>query len=1312
MQGKIRVFLRRTHFFAKLLYFSAIGCLVIFLMMISLLRFWILPHINHYRTEIADFLTQSSGIPIQIKQIEADWESLRPRLALNGLSLLDKQRHPALSLNVETQLDWWTLISGQVSLSTLTLSQPKLFIQRDQTGQFFIAGIPIKATPSTDSQLVTWLLSQPKIAIQNGEIIWEDLLQKKPPLYLSHLDFTLEKSLFLSRHQVTLQATLPPELGAHFTLSGEFYARTLTELQKLTGEFQTNLQIKNFSSLSHYLALPIQFQHGQGQLALQFVVKKGLPERIESDLNVHHLNIQTQPNLPFLAFREVRGHVELKHLGPQQWQIDAKNMLGYLSEEQQSFLPARFTGFFEFHSPTILPTKVALNFSEWHLNILPKLSPYVPLPPHLLEIIQKLNPAGKFIDTIFTWEHAQKYTLKSRFEDLSFAPFGSIPGLSHLYGSIQANESDGNLTVQNKTGQAISLNYPDFFETILTANSLNTRVKWHFDPQQGFELNIPNCFISNQHAEGTMNMTYRTEKGTPGYLDLSAKLTRADGRAVHYYLPKVIAPAVRTWVKQAILGGKSNDVRFKVKGPLKDFPFVENKNGIFEIAALVQNGQLEFIPGWQKITDIHANLLFSGKKMLIQAQRGLLHQTQLSHVKVSIPDLLEPEERLYITGKADGPTRYFLDYLEKTPVGDLINHATKDMVVYSGQTKLDLNLFIPLRHVEKTEVKGDVTLFNNRALLQPSLPILDRVQGGLIFTEKGVNLKPTTGIAFGGPVSLKNGGLTTPHLFSFNLEGQTHLKTFLTQQKIVTLDPLLNQLGKQYLEGTTNWQAAVTLDTHKNQTYFTVTSPLNGIESKLPAPLNKKANENLPLKIEWQPTPANKNVNTLQVNVGNELDLHLLYNQKFNKIEKGLIQVGEENKKSLTNTGVWINIQKKSLNINPWLDLVGTLENASSPSKNNLKNKATQNEFPLAGAFLKTENLIIGPKKFQNIQLVIKSPSKNLYQINVNAKEAKGEIHWSQQGRSKSLLARFKYFNTPDDLNLPSEMSPTNHSSEETLPQDFPSLDVIIDQFTIKNKKLGKLEMLASPQGKNWQIDKLNLILPDGKMTMKGIWYGWLSHHQTTRANIEIEASDVGKLLAHLGQPNTIKRGVASLSGQVSWQGKPSAVNTQTMHGTVTLDAKNGQFLKADPGIGKLLGVLSLQALPRRITLDFKDVFSEGFSFDTVTAHARIDNGILSSQDFLMNGSVAQVTIKGDVNLNQETQKLRVWIMPSLTDGMTILSFLGGPATGITSYIVQKILRNPVEQMLAFEYNITGNWNNPKVEKMGLTPPPSNSNNN
>ena len=153
------------------------------------------------------------------------------------------------------------------------------------------------------------------------------------------------------------------------------------------------------------------------------------------------------------------------------------------------------------------------------------------------------------------------------------------------------------------------------------------------------------------------------------------------------------------------------------------------------------------------------------------------------------------------------------------------------------------------------------------------------------------------------------------------------------------------------------------------------------------------------------------------------------------------------------------------------------------------------------------------------------------------------------------------------------------------------------------------------------------------------------------------------------------------------------------------MDAGKGQFLKIDPGIGKLLGILSLQALPRHITLDFTDVFSEGFEFDSITGDAQIAHGILTTKNFRIDGSAAKVTMTGEVDLNRETQRLLVRILPTVGDSVSLLGFAAGPAVGIGAFIANKLLREPLDKLVSFEYNVTGTWVDPSVTKVGESKP-------
>ena len=211
-----------------------------------------------------------------------------------------------------------------------------------------------------------------------------------------------------------------------------------------------------------------------------------------------------------------------------------------------------------------------------------------------------------------------------------------------------------------------------------------------------------------------------------------------------------------------------------------------------------------------------------------------------------------------------------------------------------------------------------------------------------------------------------------------------------------------------------------------------------------------------------------------------------------------------------------------------------------------------------------------------------------------------------------------------------------------------------------------------------------------------------------TRRQIQLDftldATDAGKLLDRLGFANTLRAGNGYIKGGINWDGSPLSIDYASLRGDLELRVEKGQFLKVDPGAGKLLGIMSLQALPRRLALDFRDVFSEGFAFDLVSASSKIERGILSTNDFRMNSVSAAVLMNGETDLAKETQNLKVVVLPDLSGGMTsligVISGVINPLGALVTYLAQRALKDPLSRAFSFEYAITGAWADPKVVRV------------
>jgi len=206
--------------------------------------------------------------------------------------------------------------------------------------------------------------------------------------------------------------------------------------------------------------------------------------------------------------------------------------------------------------------------------------------------------------------------------------------------------------------------------------------------------------------------------------------------------------------------------------------------------------------------------------------------------------------------------------------------------------------------------------------------------------------------------------------------------------------------------------------------------------------------------------------------------------------------------------------------------------------------------------------------------------------------------------------------------------------------------------------------------------------------------------------NFRLELADAGLLLARLGMKDLVRRGRGKMEGQVAWQGSPLTLDYPSMAGAFVVDIESGQFLKAEPGIAKLLGVLSLQALPRRLTLDFRDVFSEGFSFDFVRGDVAIEQGVARSNNLQLKGVTAAVLMDGRADLARETQAIRVVVVPELNAGTaSLIASVINPAVGLGTFLAQWLLRRPLMDAATQEFQVDGSWADPVIRRVDRRAP-------
>lgn len=324
------------------------------------------------------------------------------------------------------------------------------------------------------------------------------------------------------------------------------------------------------------------------------------------------------------------------------------------------------------------------------------------------------------------------------------------------------------------------------------------------------------------------------------------------------------------------------------------------------------------------------------------------------------------------------------------------------------------------------------------------------------------------------------------------------------------------------------------------------------------------------------------------------------------------------------------------------------------------------------------------------------------WHLQAHGPQIEGEADWNAAGSGR-LTARL------ERLLLAGEESTTADSppSEGQAGRRLPAVDLQVRDFQLDHRMLGRLELRGEPEADGWQISHFGLSQTHGKLDAAGHWIDRPGHSQT-RLDAVLEAPDTGALLQALGYAKVLTRGKTRLQASLDWPGDPEDFSSARLGGSLDLDSQAGQFLSVEPGVGRLLGLLSLQALPRRVTLDFRDIFSQGFAFDSIKGHFDIERGTLRTRNLEMAGPAALVRLGGTVGLASESQDLDVRVSPAVGDGLSIATtVLTGPVVGAATYLVQKLLRNPIDKILTYEYRVTGSWDDPQVARVAraATPP-------
>ncbi len=1333
------------------------------------LHLWIVPRIGELRPQLEAAATRLVGLPVRVGSITAYSTNLLPAFELGNVRLLDDQGREALRLpRILVSLSPRSLLKLQ--FDQILLDGPVLNVRRSADGRIWVAGMDLSHGNQLepDEALLDRIFSQPEFVIRNGAIVWTDDMRAVPPLALGAVDMVLRNRSRL--HEMRLDATPPAHWGDRFQLMARFEQPFLSigngRWREWSGQAFADFSRIDVTRFKQYADPGVDIAQGQGAIRAWVDIARGQVAAVTADLALAQVAVRLDPQLEPLQLATVSGRLssrfapDLREWSTRDLAFDTLDGIhwpgGNFSVRQQLAVAGK-------------AASGELRADRLDLAALAQIAGRLPLDATLRQALARHQPAG-LVETIrLRWQQGAgqdpTYQAEGRVQrlavravpDATGAPVGSAqsigtPGVQGLGGDFSFNESGGKAHLALVDG---SISFPGVFEEqTVPFQRLSGELSWQRSGD-ALQVQLARAQFSNADADGTLELKWQTSDPArsasrsrfPGVLDMQGKLSRANATRVHRYLPLVLGPDARHYVRDAVQAGAASAVAFKVKGDLWDMPFADARAGEFLITAQISGATLAYVPRnlqaadarpWPAATRLSGELVIDRQSLKVNGARGNLvgvPTLQVTRADAAIANLAS-NSVVAVNLEARGPLADMLGFVASSPVASMTQQAMAGLGG-TGNAELRLKLDVPLDATDRTRVQGAVVLQGNDLQVAPAVPRLQRARGTVGFTEAGFTVTGVQARFLGGDVRIDGGSQLAPATASaaepaaaalaFRLQGTVSADGLRQAREwgvVSRLAPLLS--------GTTAYSA--TIGMRGGEPEIVISSTLAGMALDLPSPLGKSAEQTMALRLESLPLRDNGTGAGRQDQLLFELGrvASVRYQRDLSgalpRVLRGAIALGLEDPDAtpMPREGVVANLRFDALDVDVWQRLVTQVAGAAAASPPTGAD-AAGSYWPSSLA-LRARSVSAAGHTLNGL-VAGGTREGSVWRANLDAQQLNGYVEYRQPtgsgaGRLYARLARLT-------------LAPSAASEVESLldeqPQSIPALDIVAQELELRGKKLGRVEVDAvnravggpGAAGREWRLNRFDVIMPEAVFRATGNWAAIRAQaaegapvaapalraaprvpQRRTVMNFRLEIQNSGDLLARFGTKDVVRRGKGLMQGQVAWAGSPLSLDYASLSGAFNVNIENGQFLKADPGLAKLLGVLSLQSLPRRLTLDFRDVFSEGFAFDFFRGDVRIEQGIAYTDNLQMKGVNAAVLMEGQADLARETQDIRVVVVPEINAGTaSLIAAAINPAIGLGTFLAQFVLRKPLMEAATQEFHIDGSWVEPRIQRVTTKAP-------
>ncbi|NQZ33194.1 MAG: hypothetical protein HRU06_18140 [Oceanospirillaceae bacterium] len=1290
-----------------------ISTLVIIATLIMIARFS-LPKISAYPAEISQYLSEQLNVDLNIESIEATWVQSKPQFKLIDVSVVDpnnKQRSISVA-SVLAELDIiQSIINRAPIFKHLTIDAMVIAAEQKESRWLTVFSPSASSTVTTSSdkkilkdnqginKLLHTLLNQSKVIFSDAQLVLAP--QNRPVRTVGPIQFVLQNTQDV--HQLSGSAALKyygERSKVDFAIES---GATATPVTNTT----FNIYAK-FSNISEQLlalnlwdlGVDIEKLSMDAQVWGRF--EKGLLFDVVGSAAINTLQF-TNPKYPKISdssthfsLQDNNGKIELSLL-------DFRLSDG-VDHIQIPALSAIYQSTAEYRGLTQLGIS-RLNLKQVSEQLLKQGA----VSKKLKTVVQALNLTGGVNNLLLKWSSANLADFKL------VADLDNVAADSYL-GAPSASGVSGLLTMSALTGHVdinavdVSLSFPKLFTKPWGYDTAKGKVSWEIERS---EKGLKKVFVSSalmsvkrgsMQANGRFSLIVPLDKTKQGELLLMLGMRDSNIADVLSYIPpKIVGDSLNDWLLSAALAGEMKEAGFILRSPLRKNASETFKPSV-QLYLDLADSKVNFDTKWPNYQANDLAISFMDGDLKVTSQQGSIAKNtveQLSIEKKSTALFLD------VTLGLKGDLKQLYSKLKTKP-------AIKQLPVpmqhwqLAGQHTSSLAITVPLKPSKRQKTLNLTTKpfylklesqLKNGVLVDDKLNInASKISAKLAYDSvTGLQSNKVNLTAFGYPAKLSIVSKTTDKLLktSIALSGEIEVKAVSSWLKSDFLTKL---------QGRTNFDARFDFCPKSPAcTQLVVNSGLLGVSIDLPKPWGKSKAQTS----KFQLVNSIKNKRTIW---------------RYNYADKirGVTQLTSVNKKgqSLKNTVTNITLggQRPSLSVEPGVHVSGTLDgvqlDAMMPylalADGSGNNKAVEKNVASQNFTLKSVNLALNNARFNQQQIKFASinmqKANNHWRGSFNTALGKGEFLIPDQKHQPVKLTFNTLLYTPSAADKKATIvikeSATGQRNGEMQPENWPKVDLTIEQLVLKDRNIGRWSAQLAPTKQGYKASNILAVIGETKVT------GALSfaHEQSTvRSFLElnVKGGNFGDLLAQLGYSKVLENKSGLINTNLSWRGYPWQIAQKNLNGRLNFSMKKGRIIEAGNSANflRIFGILNLNTVIKRLQLDFSDLLQSGITFDTVTAKYYLQDGIASSEEPLkLEGSSASVEMSGTINLAEQSLEQNMQVAIPLTSNAPLAALLlATPQIAGIAFVVDKLLGKQLSKLTALRYQVSGSWLDPKI---------------